>query len=104
LADEVVSRFSSTLAPLSLSFSTRLQPIIDEREALFIAQKRVIAKQGTQMSRLRWEMQDMVERRKTLETHSHDLDRMLAVLVKLRSPIRSEEEDESEEGFPFPGF
>jgi hypothetical protein len=101
LADEMIAKFSSTLAPLSLSFSVKLQPVIDKREAFFRSQKSLVAEKGGKVSQLKGEMEAMMERRKRLETGANHLDRMLEVLVKLKASVRVEEEEDSEETLPF---
>jgi hypothetical protein len=94
LTDAVVSAFSSTMGPLLIAFSMRMQPIVDERQAFIRAQIANVAGKGRKLSELELEMEEMSDRQKRLEIGASNLDRMFEVLVLFKSSIGLEEEED----------
>jgi hypothetical protein len=97
LVDDVAAAFAAAVAPLSLAFSLKLRPIVNQRENFFRAQMTNVAAKGPRIAALRNEMHEMIERRKVLETGANNLDRMFEVILKFKNAIGIKEEDEEEE-------
>jgi hypothetical protein len=96
LVDGVAAAFAAAVAPLSLALSLRMQPIVNQRENFFRAQMTNVAAKGPRIIALRNEMHQMIERRKVLETGANNLDRMFEVILKFKSAVGIEEEDDDE--------
>jgi hypothetical protein len=87
---------TAAFAPLSVALSMKLAPIVNEREAFFRSQMTNVAERGSKVAQIRVEMHDMIERRKKLEIGENSLARMFDVLVKFRSSLGMEEEEEED--------
>lgn len=95
--EETNSAFSSTLGPLQIGFTEKLKPIIEKREAFLLCQMTNVAEGGAKISKLREEMQEMIERRQRIEAGASDLDRMFEILlVKFKDSIKYEEEEDKD--------
>jgi hypothetical protein len=92
LLDECTTAFTATLSPLSVAFSIKLAPIVDEREAFFREQMMNVAEKGQKIAQIRNEMQEMIERRQQLETGNSNLSRMFGVLLKFKGSLGMEGE------------
>jgi hypothetical protein len=97
LLDECTTALTATLAPLSVAFSMKLAPILDEREAFFKSQMANVAERGAKIAQIRDEMQEMMERRQKLEMGDSNLSRMFDVLVKFQPALGMGEEEEEED-------
>ena len=90
--EETNALFAETLGPLKLCFSIKLNPIIEQREAFFVAQMMNVAERGAKISQIRQEMQEMTERRQRLEQGTVNLDRMFGILLKFKDSLKLEDD------------
>jgi hypothetical protein len=96
LIDELTTAFTTAIGPLSVAFSIKLAPIVNEREIFFRSQMGTVAKRGMKIKEIMSDMQELIERRQQLEDGQNNLTRMFGVLVKFRSSLGIEEEEDAE--------